>query len=129
LLIGERRRVLAGQHVVVALEPVEVAGTGDPHRHFREVQPGRHLAHLLRGDQRLGAGVVEDVLHLGRPQMAVDRGVVQPRPLSGPRDLEEGPVVLHQDGDVVAGTDAPRPQRLGHTRRALVELGVGHHLS
>src|SRR5438477_404164 len=67
--------------------------------------------HRLRRDQRGRAAVVDDVLHLGRAQMRVDRRVVEAGSLRGPRDLEVRAVVLHQDRDVVADLRrrTPRP--------------------
>ena len=66
---------------------------------------GDHVGHGRRRHEGGGAAVVEDVLHLGAAQVAVERGVVQPRALGRPRHFEVGGAVLHEDGDVVAGAE------------------------
>jgi hypothetical protein len=121
--------VLGRQHLVVALEARQVPDRADPHRGAGQVEAGDDVGHRLGRHQRHGAAVVEDVLHLAGPQVAVDRGVVQARPLGRPRHLQELAVVLHQHGDVVAAADAAGPQGPGQADGAVLQLGVGHDLA
>ena len=128
-LVVERAGRRAGEQVVVALEAFDVTDGRDPYRHARQVEVADDIRDRLGRDQGDRAAVVEDVLHLCRTQVLVDRGVVKPRPLRGPRDLQERPVVLHHDRDVVADAEAAGAQ---HTRQAsgpVLELRVRGRLT
>ena len=124
-LVLQRAGHRAVQHLVVALEVRELPDGRDAHGDAREVEPGDDVGHRLGGDERDRATVVDHVLHLVGAKMAVDRGVVELGALRGPGDLEVAQVVLHEDGDVVAGCDATRAKRPGQATRAVLQLGIG----
>src|SRR3954451_2581423 len=86
----ERIRALGAQQLVVRLEALDATAHCDARWYARQVEPGDHGRHRAGGHERVGTTVVEDVLVLGRPQVAVDRGVVQPRTLRGPGNFEVG---------------------------------------
>ena len=128
-LVAPRLRRRLAEDVAVALEPGERARGGDAHRDAREVERCDDIGHRGGAHQRACPAVVEDVLHLRRTQVAVDRGVVELRALGRPRHLEEGAIVLHQHRDPVAGADPPRAQRPSEPRGAFFQLGVGRGLA
>ena len=88
-------------------------------------EPGDERALGDRGDEDPRAAVAQDVLDLVGAQVPVDRGVVEPGPLRGPRRLEEPLLVLHEDRDHLA---APQPERREEPRElagATRQLAVG----
>ncbi len=124
---GPSRERRHGAGVVV--EPGEPAPDRQPHRDTGQVELRDHVGHGRSGHERGGAAVVEDVLHLGAAQVTVERRVVETRALGRPRHLEEGGAVLHEDGDVVAGTEAFVAQQPRQAVGAFVELPVRKHLA
>ncbi len=83
---------------------------------------------LLADGEHLGLGIGDDHRDLGRRQAEVHRGRHRVELGRAVEQLDLLRAVLVEVGDVVPGTDACRPQRLGHPARALVELAVGHLL-
>jgi hypothetical protein len=117
------------EHVVVPLEPRQLAAGADQRPDHRQVEPRDHVRQRLRRDQRDRARVVEHVLHLGRAQVAVDRRVPEPGALRGPRHLKVGAVVLHADRDRVALGQPARRQRPRQPGGPVLELRVADGLA
>ena len=86
-------------------------------------QLGGQRRERLRGDERAGAAVHDDVGRLVGRQVGVDHRVVEARPLQGEGHLVGAVVVGQEDRHVVAGTQPMGEQGLGQAARALLELG------
>ena len=99
-------------------------------RHVRCVAQrlGRHVGLGGAGHQRPAAGVVEDVCHLLRGQVAVDGRDVEAGPQRRPHDLQELGVVLAEDRHVVARAEAVVAPQPGQLVGPFVELPVGDDL-
>src|ERR1019366_1426628 len=59
-------------------------------------------------------------------EMRIDGGDVEAGPQGGPHHLTIARVVLHHDGEVVAGTEAALAQQSGQADGACIELPVRH---
>jgi hypothetical protein len=128
-LVVHRAGGRPGEHLVVPLEPRQLAVGADQRPDHRQVEPRDDVRQRLRRDQRDRARVVEHVLHLGRAQVRVDRRVAQPRALRRPRDLEVLAVVVHADRDRVPLGQPARPQRPRQPGRPVLELRVADRLT
>ena len=115
---GRARRTRVGAPFAAGAERGQRREAG--HRAHREAGPGidarprgrlgRDLAEPLVGDERPGAAVGQDVGHLGRGQVPVDRHHVQPG-LDGREEQREGLGAVRQHpGDAVARAQAERLQ-------------------
>ncbi len=102
--------------------------------------PSCHQAHGAGVDQRqklasqtdvggdddgLGRGVLDDVGRFLGGQVAIDAGDVQTRTERGPGDLEELQMVLHDQGDVIAGGEPGAAQRMCGLVRLPVQIPPG----
>ncbi len=76
--------------------------------------------------EHFGIAIIDNVRHFRRGEPRTDTGVVQPRPLRSPADLQEMLVVLHAQGDVVAGFQPQRTKQLCALDRFVVQLPEGH---
>ena len=84
---------------------------------------------LRRGDEDLGAAILDDVGDLFLGEVAADRGVIETAALRGPADLHEREAVFHQERDVVAGLEAERAKQMCALVRELIELAIGDRLA
>ena len=98
----------AGQRFVQHEESRLIRRAGD--------EPFDVLGAFRRGNDDLGAAILDDIGDLILREVAADRGVVEPAALRGPAYLHERQPVLDQKGDVVAGFQPERPEQM----RALV---------
>ena len=73
-----------------------------------------HVGEALVGDEGLGPGVLQDVGHLGRHQVVVDRDQVPAGLQGGQVDLDHLGAVGQQGGDHVAHAEALGPQGVHH---------------
>ena len=128
--IRDRRRRLRDRFLVPGAE----AGLGLVH-HVEQRSAGLAdqaldlLGAFRRGDEDLGAAILDDVGDLVLRQVAADRGVVETRALRRPADFHEGEAVFHQERDVVAGLQAERAEQMRALVRELVELAIGDRLA
>ena len=128
-LVVEGLGTAGGQDAGPGREPRHLAAGGDPERDRAEVQRCGHPGQPGGDHQGPGAAVVQDVLGLVPAQVGVERRVVEPGPLGGPRRLEELRAVHHHQGHVVAGLQAGPSEGVGEPVGPLVELAVGGHLA
>ena len=129
-LVGNRRLGLRASLLVPGAE----AGFGlVDHEKHRAISRGHEIADLLgafrRGDEDLGAAILDDVGDLVLGEIAADRGVIEAGALRGPCDLHEGEPVLHQEGDVIAGFQPQSAEQLCTLVGELVELAIGDGLA
>ena len=88
-------------------------------------RPDDLVAQLGRPDEGLGLAVVDDVGRLLAGEVPVDRRQPQAGPLGRVEHLDElGPVGAHE-GDAVARSEAPGPQRPDQAVAVGVELAEG----
>jgi hypothetical protein len=86
------------------------------------------LGEAVAGDQRLGIGVLDDVLDLAGRQPRGNRGEIEPGALRRPADLVIAGVVLHEDADAVAGLETERAKELRALVRTVFEFAKGDGL-
>ena len=67
----------------------------------------------LVDEHRLGLGVIDDIGHLVRSEVGVDRAVVQPGKLATPGDFEELGPVRQDQGHTVTGAQPGAVQHRG----------------
>ncbi len=86
------------------------------------------LALRLRRDEHPRQAVVDDEGELGRGQIRIDAGVVEPRALAGGAALDEARVVLHEDGVVIEAPEAKGAQEMRQTVAARLEVAIADGL-
>ena len=91
------------------VEPDHLAHAG-----YLAVESGQVVGHRAIDEQRHGAGVLEDVLDLGRRQPRVERHHDRADPGQGVHQLEIAVAVERQDGDPVAALDVQGRERAGN---------------
>ncbi len=89
----------------------------------------RGVGELALDDQRLGAGVLEDVGDLRLAEVPVDGHEREPGLHRGPVGLDQLGAVRHHDGDRVAGHDAERGEAARGLVHARPEIPVGHRIA
>ncbi|MCO5556207.1 hypothetical protein L7F22_009753 [Adiantum nelumboides] len=113
-LVGRRFGRHRGEGLVVvgvARRPGDLTAEGQPHRGVDVVLDRRgQTGDTGRDDERLRAAVPHDVGRLGRGEVVVHRGDVEPRPLGGPVDLVDPRGVLRDERDDVAPLQTGRTQ-------------------
>ena len=129
-LVADRRRLLFRAHRAEILVDAKTAVQRIKHE-IRERLGQRIGDRPLRGggDEKFRAAIAHDVLDLSGGEVGGNAGVVEPRALRRPGDLEIARMILDAQRDAVAGLQAERAEQLRALVRPFVELGVGDRLA
>ena len=109
---------------VVPLPPLQRARLGTHHQDHHLRRNGlTHLFQQVRLDQQhLGAGVTQDVPHLVRLEMPVDRAVVATGDLAGLDGVDKGHAVAQHQGNHITLLDTQPGQAAGQLPASLLDL-------
>ena len=124
-LVVDRSRGLRGEHGLVVVEARDLTADREPQGARLLPDVGHCVGDAGRHHERLGAAVVDDVVHLVGGQVPVHRRDVEARVHRAPEHLEVLEPVVHHDRDVIAGVQACAAYRVRQAAGAFVELGVG----
>ena len=132
-LVGNSARRTVGRGLAEIAHARPFAGSVDDETEFHlgaiDQRRQRDIALRLRCDEHLRQTVVDDICELGRRQIRIDAGVVEPRALAGRTALDEPRMVLHEDRIVVESSEAGGAQEMRQAIAARLQFPVSERFA